>query len=51
MNTDAMVVSSLIVTLAGGLLPITVISAKAGLPPPALSVVAWPWTAAECGVR
>src|SRR5208337_3517178 len=41
-NTDATVVSSLIVTLAGGLLPTTAKSAMAGLSPPALLALATP---------
>jgi hypothetical protein len=43
-QTDATVVNSLIVTLAGGLLPITEMSAMAGLsPPPLLAADTPPW--------
>ena len=41
-NAEATVVSSLIVTLAGGLLPTTASSAMAGLSPPALLALATP---------
>ena len=41
-HTEATVVISLIVTLAGGLLPITVMSAMAGLSPLALAAVGLP---------
>ncbi len=46
-HTDATVVISLIVTFAGGLLPSTVISAMAGLAPPALFAVSVP----PCALR